>query len=70
MDSSYFSRFWTLFERGGGFRASRSASAPHRKMSCGRPLCIHTAEMEFDSEKLKKTWKSRDAGRGLRGALE
>ena len=61
MDSSYFSRFWTLFEAWLSMQSVTSdgllpSSEEHQRSTI---VCIHNAVMEFDGEKLKRTWKDR-----------
>ena len=61
MDSTYFSRFWTLFE---AWLSMQSVSAKgllpaSEKDQRSTIKCIHNASMEFDGKKLRATWKSK-----------
>ena len=61
MDSSYFSRFWTLFE---AWLATQEVTAEGLRPATAAAQrchieCIHQAVMKFDGEKLKATWVTK-----------
>jgi len=60
MDSSYFSRFWTLFEAWLSMQQVTSDGllpASTAERYCIE--CVHTASAKFDGAKLKETWASK-----------
>ena len=60
MDSSYFSRFWTLFEAWLSMQQVTSDGLlPASTTERYHIECIHTADAEFDGPKLKKTWRNK-----------
>ena len=61
MDSTYFSRFWTLFEAWLSMQSVTSEGLRPFSEEGGRStiVCIHTATMKHDGDKLKDTWKTK-----------